>query len=82
MRSNVTGTVAAMNPYENLANAIVVQAAKDYRTAIQKLKNPIIISRKRRLIPSSDSSAQTGINASQIWTANTHEQTQKGGLNI
>lgn len=30
-----------MNPYENLANAIIIQAAKDYRTAQRKLKrNP------------------------------------------
>lgn len=27
-----------MNPYENLANAIVIQAAKDYRAAKRKLK--------------------------------------------
>ena len=27
-----------INPYENLANAIVVQAAKDYLTALKKLK--------------------------------------------
>lgn len=30
-----------MTPYENLANAIVLQAAKDYRTALKCLKvNP------------------------------------------
>lgn len=30
-----------MDPYEKLANAIVIQAAKDYRTALRKLKrNP------------------------------------------
>lgn len=30
-----------MDPYEKLANAIVIQAAKDYRTAERKLKrNP------------------------------------------
>ena len=29
------------DPYENLANAIIVQAASDYRTALKKLKrNP------------------------------------------
>lgn len=27
-----------MNPYENLANAIVKQAADDYRVALEKLK--------------------------------------------
>ncbi len=30
-----------MNPYEKLANAIIIQAAKDYRTALRKLRrNP------------------------------------------
>lgn len=30
-----------MDPYEKLANGIVIQAAKDYRTALRKLKrNP------------------------------------------
>lgn len=30
-----------MDPYEKLANAIVIQAAKDYRTVLRKLKrNP------------------------------------------
>lgn len=30
-----------MNPYENLANAIIVQAAKDYHRALRTLKyNP------------------------------------------
>nr|DAZ24955.1 MAG TPA: hypothetical protein [Caudoviricetes sp.] len=30
-----------MDPYEKLANAIIIQAAKDYRAAAQKLKrNP------------------------------------------
>lgn len=30
-----------MNPYEKLANAIIIQAAKDYRAASRKLKrNP------------------------------------------
>lgn len=30
-----------MDPYEKLVNAIVIQAAKDYRTALRKLKrNP------------------------------------------
>lgn len=29
------------NPYENLANAIIVQAANDYRAALKKIrKNP------------------------------------------
>ena len=27
-----------MNPFEELANAIVIQAAKDYRAALKKLK--------------------------------------------
>lgn len=27
-----------MSPYENLANAIILQAAKDYRSALRKLK--------------------------------------------
>lgn len=30
-----------MTPYENLANAIIIQAVKDYRTALKTLKrNP------------------------------------------
>ena len=30
-----------MDPYQNLANAIVLQAARDYRSALQRLrKNP------------------------------------------
>jgi hypothetical protein len=30
-----------MNPYENLANAIVLYAARDYRSALKKIrKNP------------------------------------------
>ena len=30
-----------MDPYQNLANAIVLQAARDYRSAMQRLrKNP------------------------------------------
>ena len=30
-----------MDPYEKLANGIVIQSAKDYRTALRKLKrNP------------------------------------------
>ena len=28
-----------MDPYEKLANAIIIQAAKDYRTALRKLRN-------------------------------------------
>lgn len=27
-----------MNPYENLANAIIIQAAKDYKKALKALK--------------------------------------------
>lgn len=27
-----------INPYDNLANAIIVQAAKDYKDAVKKLK--------------------------------------------
>ena len=41
MRSQVTGTEVAMDPYEKLANAIIIQAAKDYRAALRKLRrNP------------------------------------------
>lgn len=41
MRSRTSGTEMAMDPYENLANAIILQAVKDYRTAKRKLKrNP------------------------------------------
>lgn len=28
-----------MNPYENLANAVVLQAVKDYRDAVRKLSH-------------------------------------------
>ena len=28
-----------MDPYENLANAIVIQAAKDYRLALKRLRH-------------------------------------------
>ena len=28
------------DPYENLANAIVLQAVKDWRSAVRKLKKP------------------------------------------
>ena len=28
-----------MSPYENLANAIIIQAAKDYRKALKSLKS-------------------------------------------
>ena len=34
----VTGMEADMDPYENLANAIILQAVKDYRSALRKLK--------------------------------------------
>lgn len=41
MRSQVTGMEVAMDPYEKLANAIILQAVKDYRAAKRKLKrNP------------------------------------------
>ena len=40
------------DPYENLANAIVLQAVKDYRDSLKRLKKkPETISLKRRLNP-------------------------------
>ena len=37
MRGNKGGSSQSMDPYERLGNAIIIQAAKDYRMALRRL---------------------------------------------
>ena len=53
--------------YENLANAIILQAVKDYRMALKSLKANPVIGRHRRIKPKlSGSSVRSGIRHSQM----------------
>lgn len=37
MRGSTGGSSQSMDPYERLGNAIIIQAAKDYRVALRRL---------------------------------------------
>lgn len=64
-----------MNPYENLANAIIIQAAKDYKKALKALKRnsryePALFIKRdcEKFFRSAWFAVLTNLNGEALWT--------------